>query len=233
MNTRPLAWLLPVLLSGCEQSNELQLAFTPIRSNPELVSGFHCRTETASAADPRPSRLMVERAVTLMPRGQVEVQMSLVVDFIRIGSLPHCRLLDVFNHCVDEECAPISGARQCIPYGPELLPVEGLNARAVLEQAFAGQPITADAPDEHVIIRVVGSAEPCEDILARDDLSFEGSSLLGCAYSCPLVPDTVSGEVDLQLDTFAQECEAQVVACADPSFGGNLVQMLTDLGLLD
>lgn len=209
---------LAVLLSCSEEVNHLQLSFVVLGGNGQSVSGFNCAT---GSGDDR--QLLTSRAITVTGPGQAEIALSLVVDFIRVGGLPRCRLTDLYNWCQEQPCGPIAEARQCVQFGPEQVRTAGLGPRAVLDELVGDQLVTPDAPDETVIIRVVGTTMTCDEVAAETDLGFVRNSLLGCAYSCPLVPDSVSGEVPIQLDAFQSDCELQVAACADPTFGGNLV----------
>ena len=77
--------------------------------------------------------------------------------------------------------------------------------------------IIDDAPDVPMIVRAVITLESCASIERIEQGSYQslaGGDALGCAYSCPFVPDTVQGSIVLGLDAMEDSCERNMRVCA-------------------
>jgi len=200
---------------GCNESNAISLRFTRVANGNGDISGFQCREAGGAPIAQRG----VERS-----RGAFTLQGAVVADMIRLEGLPHCRVADLVNWCGEHACVPIARERKCIDLGPVEVQLAAANDASMpsisdaIASAVASHDLSLDAPDEQILIRVVATAQPCTD-LTDAGLEFDPEQLLGCAHSCPLTPDSTSGDVQLQLDTFTGICVEQVVACASTSFG--------------
>ncbi len=171
-----------------------------------LAPAFSCR-DTAGG------RFLAERAYAEAP-----AHAAIVVDFVRTGGVPRCQGTGILSWCSDHSCLPIDGQRRCFDVA---LPGEPARAREELAAALGaldGQLVSADAPSEAVLVRVLATAERCADITsaAPSSRAFDTSRLLGCAYSCPVSLDSTAGEVVLDLDFAFVEgvCAIAVTACA-------------------
>lgn len=195
--------LLLLVLSSCVETRSVALTFG---SEGEGLDGFMCRD---SAEVPLLSRLP--------PDGRA----SLVVDFVRLGGVPGCRTGQLMKWCTTHECVPIQSTRTCLDATLPLpgAPREELRAALLTAMRSLGSPETsADAPDEFVLVRVVGTTQGCDTLLpaGADPLpAFDKSKLVGCAYSCPVLFDKVEQDVYLGFETLTASCEQGVRICSD------------------
>lgn len=195
--------LLLLVLSSCVETRSVALTFG---SEGEGLDGFMCRD---SAEVPLLSRLP--------PDGRA----SLVVDFVRLGGVPGCRTGQLMKWCTTHECVPIQSTRTCLDATLPLpgAPREELRAALLTAMRSLGAPETsADAPDEFVLVRVVGTTQGCDTLLpaGADPLpAFDKSKLVGCAYSCPVLFDKVEQDVYLGFETLTASCEQGVRICSD------------------
>lgn len=196
-----------LLLGACVQVREVELTFG---DEGEGLDGFMCR-------DPSGAPIL-----TRLQDGAGQMQpAALVLDFIRLGGLPGCRSGQVVSWCVDHPCAPIAGHRACV--STQFSPVTGLDRpqlRASIQQtmdAMKGTLVTGDAPDEFVLVRLVGTAQSCAEVEQRPDGTlppFDEPKLVGCVYSCPVLLDALEGDLFLGFDTLTDLCEQGVRVCA-------------------
>jgi len=198
---------LGLLLASCVQTRQVELTFG---DEGEGLDGFMCR-DTSGA--PILDRLQ-DGAGQMQPA-------ALVLDFIRLGGLPGCRSGQVMSWCVDHPCAPIASHRACVE--AQFSSVDGLTRpqmRAALQQTMTslkGTLLTGDAPDEFVLVRLVGTAQSCDQLAAQPDgtlPAFDDSKLVGCVYSCPVLLDSLQGDLFLGFDTLTDLCEQGVRVCA-------------------
>ncbi len=206
--------LLPLVFSllgvACvgEQVNDVQLVLDPV--------GFTCREQL----DDDTSRYLLLRAYE-PPTATGEF--NLVVDYLAFASLPSCRPNRVIDYCRDHGCPIVR--RDCLSLDAAALAsnIEGMEldeetAAMAITQALADQPpITRDAPDGVVTVRVVATAESCDSVMRGADPVplYRCASLLGCGYSCPGQLDEISGGVDIAFDSLGIECTArEVEICA-------------------
>jgi hypothetical protein len=200
-----------VLLLACVETRTVSVTFG---EEGEGLDGFLCTDAS--------KRRLLERLAA--PDAGVAGRASLVVDFVRLGGVPGCRTGQLVKWCAAHECTPIEGGRSCVEV--ELPTAVASGARedlraALLEalRAVRATDITADAPDEFVLLRVVGSAQRCEELLPSSSSpalpAFDADGLVGCAYSCPVLFDAVEQDVYLGFETLVGQCEQGVRVCAD------------------
>ncbi len=189
-----------LLLLSCEQVKRVELRFASAEAlglGP-VPLGFNCVRRDNQAP-------LLARAVT--PGGDpqlYDLSMAIVVDFIRLQGQPSCRPSSLLSWCCENDCRPIETKRRCIPINlADLDPrTETLSDR--FAQALAGTRLTEDAPDEPVLVRVVGLADTCcEEPLPSNLGNQMLNRLVGCAVSCPTILTAQSGAV--LLDTLALE----------------------------
>jgi hypothetical protein len=185
------------------QTRSVSLTFG---SDGEGLDGFMCKDGAGA--------FLLSR---LPPDGHA----SLVVDFVRLGGVPGCRTGQLIKWCATHDCVPIQTTRSCIEV---TLPAPGApreELRASLlaaMRASRGWEALADAPDEFVLVRVVGTAQGCDSLLPTGGNplpAFDKSQLVGCAYSCPVLFDKVEQDVYLGFETLVAECDQGVRICSD------------------
>ena len=197
-----------MLLVACDRQRDIQVLFGP--SVTDLSLGFQCKD---SLGEP-----LLTRAVVA---GTGKARFQLVVDLIGLGTrLPGCRGEEILASCAATgqcQLQPPSVGRYCETVE---LDVSGLDSEAsILEQlrdrfhdTEAGR-IIDDAPDVPLLVRAVITLESCASVerIKQDSyLALAGADALGCAYSCPFVPDTVQGSITLGLDGAADSCESNM-----------------------
>lgn len=171
----------------------------------EGLDGFLCKDDSGS--------YLLSR---LPPDGAA----SLVFDFVSLSGVPGCRTGQLLQWCKDRHCAPIPSTRGCVPLTLPAPVVEREDLRAAVRAALRqvnGDEAIADAPDEFVLARVVGTTQTCDELRLRGDgtlPSFDSTKLLGCAYSCPVLFDRVDQDVYLGFDGFVGKCEQGVRICS-------------------
>jgi hypothetical protein len=195
--------LLLLLLAGCVETRSVALTFG---SDGEGLDGFMCKDSSGGF---------------LLSRLPSDGKASLVIDFVRLGGVPGCRTGQLVKWCSAHECVPIATTRSCVEV---TLPAPGApreELRAALLTAMragGAQQAIGDAPDEFVLVRIVGTAQKCDALLpaAGEPLpAFDKSALVGCAYSCPVLFDKVEQDVYLGFETLTVQCEQGVRICSD------------------
>jgi len=194
--------------TSCQRRRVVKVQYGP--SPDRLSVGFGCR-----GAD---GMLLITRAPVTSP-GTVTV--SLVIDLVDLGgNLPSCRGESLLLACPPGgPCHMLSEDRYCQPLelsaslvDPATGMVDQKAAVASVEAQLADRPpITTDAPDRPLVLRAVLTAQTCDNVAVNGLLQTE---LTGCAYSCPFVPDTLQGSIEVGLDTLDYSCETQVDRCA-------------------
>jgi hypothetical protein len=200
---KPALLLLSLLLSACVKTRSVALTFG---SEGEGLDGFMCKD---TAGTPLLSRLPSDGKA------------SLVIDFVRLGGVPGCRTGQLVKWCSTHDCSAIQRTRSCVEVklpGPN--PVrEDLRTQLLAAMRAGGAfQALADAPDEFVIVRVVGTTQSCDTLLPAGDAplpAFDKSQLVGCAYSCPVLFDKVDQDVYLGFETLTATCEQGVRICSD------------------
>lgn len=204
-----LARLLLVLAlapAGCARDNTItiELGSTPVGMGITVPIGFQCIQDDVP---------LLQRAIS-----PTELNFSITVDFVQIEGVPSCRATELYNWCSTHTCQRVPGPqhRQCVDFTHIPIPA-GMDARAVMAArlgALRGNLLDITAPEGTVLVRLSAAAQGCNEPYQRD-------KLLGCAFSCPIVLDTVHGEVLLGLPTLSRMCEQAVWTCASPDFQGN------------
>lgn len=206
---RALLLLAAFALSACTQTRSVSMTFG---ADGEGLDGFLCK-------DPS-GKFLLDRLQ--QPDGGTSPT-SLVVDFVRLGGVPGCRTGQLMKWCSTHDCVPMKTTRSCVqvgfPANPEMLPRETLRKLVLAALKIMGTTdVIADAPDEFVLVRVVGTAQGCDALLpdASGELpAFDKEQLVGCAYSCPVLFDKVEQDVYLGFETLTAQCEQGVRICSD------------------
>lgn len=200
---------------GCQTEHKVQLQ---LAGYGNISQGFLCRTETAqpglSAGD-----FLFERG---HDRATGEVRFAMVVEITSLGDvLPGCLPEEILAVCREAGACP-SAARFCAPLqamGPrgkrlaEMNEAESAAFVSSLGAALRALPtLFDDAPDGPVVVRAIATAESCEALAETGRFATDG--LLGCAYSCPVVLDTLDGALRLGFATSDPFCAPEVRGCA-------------------
>ncbi|MDP1825561.1 MAG: hypothetical protein Q8L48_20040 [Archangium sp.] len=192
-----------LLLCSCVETRSVSLTFG---DEGEGLDGFLCKDSAQNL---------------LLSRLPADGRASLVIDFVRLGGVPGCRTGQLVKWCATHDCVPIQSTRSCIDV---TLPAPGAprkELRAALLAAFrasGAKEALADAPDEFVLVRVVGTAQGCDSLLPAGNEAlpaFDKAQLVGCAYSCPVLFDKVEQDVYLGFETLVDECDQGVRICSD------------------
>lgn len=194
-----------LLAAACgEQVHGVRLVFT---NDGKGTRGFFCKEEDGDG-------FLLKRALT-------SGHASIVVDYVHLGGSPLCRPIKLFDWCRSNGCEIFEEERTCI----DLPPVDGtdggqpeaLDTVSEALRELEGALVTADAPQEPVLVRVVAMASTCAEVKAGG-IAFDCHALIGCANSCPIFLPSVE-EVPLDLDAAGEHCEDAVVTCASSDLG--------------
>jgi len=188
------------LLAGC--TNDVQLILPP-----GGAAGLAC-------VDSSTGRLLAERGAR--PGGGFAA--TVVLDYLTFEGVPSCRPTQLLSWCRDRDC-PVA-RRDCaeVSLDPPLPGSAAEIQRALLDQLRAQSPLTSDAPDGVVVVRMVMTSQPCSELAGL--VNYDCDDLMGCVYSCPVQLDEVSGPVLLELDALTDTCtEGEVGICAGLGFG--------------
>ncbi len=191
---------LVVLFVACAPTRTVSLTFG---QDGEGLDGFMCKDDAG--------QYLLNR---LPPDGAA----SLVFDFVQLQGVPGCRTGQLLEWCKDHDCSPIPNARGCVPVTLSAPDPDRETLRAALRESMKsvrGHEAIGDAPDEFVLVRVVGTTQTCDEVRARSTSEpLETSKLLGCAYSCPVLLDRVEQAVYLGFDGFVGKCAQGVLICS-------------------
>jgi len=203
---------LSVLLAACAVQHDVPLEIVGLdRGRPD---GFGCRAPSAMGGGPLLTELV---APSFLPcamscaAGVCRTQ-AYVFDFVEVSGVPSCRGSALVDWCnVPGQCHV--AARRCFDVdacvgGSSLATAMSVEAGL---RAASGGVVLDSPPSGTVLVRVVGSAQSCADIVAG---GITRNDVFGCAYSCPAQLDAVQGAVQLDLDTFDAECGALVYGCS-------------------
>jgi hypothetical protein len=143
--------------------------------------------------------------------------LTVVLDYLSFEGLPSCRPLDLLRWCEDRTCPIVRrNCREVVVPPPFMVPANELQAK-LMDAIAAGGPLTADAPDGVVVLRVTFTRETCDALAAVESPYTKPrcADLIGCVYSCPVQLDEVEGEVLLELDSLGTICNEETVGvCA-------------------
>ncbi|MBL8683486.1 MAG: hypothetical protein JNK05_30230 [Myxococcales bacterium] len=193
-------------LSTCARTRTVALSYGP----PSNYSGLDC-VEDATNRTPLVSRAVTNGAVTF------------VVDFFDVPANINATGEVLLRACGGGRCTPIARRRSTIEIrgadlglGPN---VSGPDVVRAVSRALATTPVTRNAPDGTVILRVVATTQPASELDALDGsgryASFVPSKLVGCSITPPVDFDSTESPVFLSLPIFGDPCElAQVALCA-------------------
>ncbi len=222
-------FLLLLLLLSCEQVRRVELRFADAEALDlgRVPLGFNCVRRDNQAP-------LLARAVTPTGEpGRYDLSMAIVVDLIRLQGQPSCRPSSLLSWCCDNECGPIESRRLCVPMELSDLDPNAEPFADRFAQALAGTRLTEDAPDETVLVRVVGLAgTSCDEPLPKNLGEQMLNRLVGCAVSCPTILTAQSGT--LLLDTLSLEnaCTDDFVrVCAQLDFrdGSNFSEAVCEI----
>ncbi len=207
------ALLLLLSLAACPQYRTADLNFG---ETGEGLDGFLCKDKDGMS-------YMLDRLGTSPGFASV----SIVADLVSLeNGQPGCRTGQLIKWCAPtdggHDCRPLQKRRVCVsgqlPTGIKDTKVRDDQRKAVLtamRDSLTGKRMITDAPDEFVMVRIVGTMQPCEEIAPESGETppFTDSQLLGCAYSCPVLLDRAD-DVYLGFDGLVGACEQGVRICA-------------------
>jgi hypothetical protein len=201
--------LLPLLaLMACVDTRSVSIDFGSVG---EGLDGFMCKD---AKDDYLLDRLGVDAG---------SVSTSLVFDFVHLGGVPGCRSGQLVSWCASHDCSILPTTRSCgtvsLPTNGEQLKRSELRTALLAAMRDTGAfQTSAEAPDEFVLVRVVGTSQPCSELLAQNGgalPAFDQTRLIGCAYSCPVLFNKVEQDVYLGFETLTENCEQGVRTCSD------------------
>lgn len=211
-----LAALAAIALAACQVEHKVKLELAGDAGS--ISHGFLCRTET-SLPDLIAGDFLFERG---HDPATGEVSFSMIVEVTSLGDvLPGCLPEEILGVCRSAADCP-SAARVCAPLtvagprGKRLAMMNEAEAAAFVSQLGAAlkalPPLLHDAPDGPVVVRAVASTDSCEQLAATGRLDVD--SLMGCAYSCPVILDDLDGSLRLGFATSEDFCASEVRGCA-------------------
>lgn len=177
-----------------------------------------CATDRETIGECARARCAAARP-PLIERARVDggpIAIHAIVDLISLGGYPGCRTAELSAWCSSgHTCQP--SRRRCLPLTIDGTRTDAAEISAQIAKAFgSGVIIDEDAPDEPVVVRVVGIAKEgaCAPEETDPRVPFT-SPLVGCAYSCPVVLTSVSGPVLVDVDVFRTTCSDTLIqSCA-------------------
>ena len=215
--------LVAAVVVSCAIHHHVRVVLGP--ADGSSSNGYECR-------DPLdPTKFLFARAVV-----DGHLRFNLVVDLIDLGGqYPGCLAEQIHNACTDASgnarCKLLRSAaptRVCVPVD---VPIAG-DPGAAIAKALRDQYSTVidNAPDQPVILRAVATTQSCGSIqtpagsgdwpnLASDNTPGSANTVLGCAYSCPVLLDQVADAVyigiDIGLGTITNDqCISAIDECA-------------------
>jgi hypothetical protein len=208
--------LVLLLLAGCVITDHVQVTFG---DDGEGLDGFLCKDKSGLYVL---DRLEADAGVGVGPFGEDGGVVapggvghaSIVTDFLTLGGVPGCRASQLISWCRTHDCHAIDGTRTCtevtLPTGVSTrLADGGVSAmdrealRAAVKSKLVelhGVPITQGAPQGFVMLRIIATAQGCDEAL-------DSTRLVGGAYSCPVDFAAVEQDVYVGFDTLAGACE--------------------------
>jgi hypothetical protein len=195
------------LLASCGPS-ERTLELVLVTNDDGEYRGTRCLSDDAQL-DP-----LVYRGII---RGEQRAEYNVVVDVVDLGGTPSCRNSILQEWCEEHECFPLLRDRTCHPVN---VPFEaGVTLQQSLVEAvekLEGTLLIEDAPDSGVVVRVVFTVQPCEELMTS--AAFADDSLVGCLFSCPALLDNLSQSLSLDLDLSNIDCLSGVRWCSAEDF---------------
>jgi hypothetical protein len=214
---------------ACAIDHHVKLLLGP--NEDTVSSGFQCRVPGTGSNGPF--------LFSLLPLSNGMVTFNVVVDVVDLGgTFPGCLGEDVQAACndgtADGACklsTTVAPQRICFPV------TVAANANAV--QAVKAElekdhgTLIANAPDRAVIFRVVATTEACIDVQKTTPsgdvwvplisqpgkMGMTDNFVLGCAYSCPIVPDDAGSTIAISIglglvDLGSDLCIPTIDTCA-------------------
>jgi hypothetical protein len=252
-----------MLCCGCDRQSFVQLVAVEAGDDPTTGSGgpagFSCRLPCpCSDGSSQCSCLLFERAANAARPSPVGIGLnpdfagthalgSAVVDFLSLGKGPSdSDPFVVITRCTTYgPCVPI--LRQCFPLdltlARDVVDSDGPTAKGLLLDDIFTQLdqsaalVSADAPDEELLVRMVTTTLSCDQIaqlplrlsqwpVENPDTKW-GEAIFGCGYAGPFHLDAEHGAVFLGLPTLdAVNCVPEATVCAadfDPRQGAALL----------
>jgi hypothetical protein len=191
------ALLIAAVAVACK-SEEVHHVTLKFARPAKVQRGFECRDATG--------RPLFDRLISNGGKG------SVVVDYILLGGLPHCRPLQLVEWCRSHPCPLDVMGRYCAPI---VLPSDATSRVDALARALddlSNTLVSRNAPEDYVLVRAVLTSESCDALAAGAD--FDAKRLVGCVYSCPVLLASVDGDPVLDLDATSLNCEDAVDGCA-------------------
>jgi hypothetical protein len=235
--------LLLTLCLGCDRQNFVELVAVELADDPATHSGgpagFSCRLPCQCKDGTACSCLLFERAadnarnLSLNPDfAGAHAMGSAVVDFLSLSPGPSdSDPFVVITRCTNAPCVPI--LRQCFPIDLTLLrdtvDLDGPATSGVLlddiftQLRVSGALVSADAPDDELLVRMVTTTLSCDQIAQLPQRFSQwpveapsmGEAIFGCGYAGPLHFDADHGTVFLGLPTLDPvNCAQQAAICA-------------------
>jgi hypothetical protein len=192
------AALIAAVLVACK-SEEVHHVTLKFARPTKVQRGFECRDQTTG-------RPLFDRLTANGGKG------SIVVDYVLLGGLPHCRPLQLAEWCRSHPCPLDVKNRYCTPV---VFPNDGTARLDALTNALddlTNTLVSRNAPEDYVLVRAVLTSQSCDDLTEGAD--FDTKRLAGCVYSCPVLLSSVDGDLLLDLDATSLACEDAVDACA-------------------
>ena len=211
--TLALALVLAALaLCACQRTNVVQLEYLGVRAtamsgpgSPAVIGalGFTCSEPVPPGSPPGPP--LAQRLLTAGSGCLVVDVYGAVASASPDPSATACRTFNVSTDLqsdVARYVEPVDAATLASCSARAADPREV--AQCVLGDT-AGDTATQDAPDGLIVLRAVLLAGACP--ATTDDVAMtRAADLVGCAYSCPTVLDSVSGPLLLYLPVDATTC---------------------------
>ena len=202
---------LAAALAACSKSNEVELLLGP--TDTTFSEGFLCRSRATNLP-------LLARAVE-----DNQLVFQLVIDVVDLqGKFPSCRGEELLAACRASPCPIAVSASPTRRYCERIavpISMDGAELRRTIGEQLASRgKILADAPARPVMIRAVTTQQPCDEVaLVKPEdptqyVDLDPDRALGCAYSCPVQLDEISGSLSVSLDVLTPFCEDTVRACA-------------------
>jgi hypothetical protein len=240
--------LLLMLCLGCDRQNFVQLVAVQVADDPTTgaggPAGFSCRVPCSDATG-RTCPLLFERAANAARPSPLGLALnpdfagptamgSAVVDLLSLSPGPSdSDPFVVITRCTNAPCVPI--LRQCFPIDLTILrnsvdqggpATSGVLLDDIFDQLhLSGALVSADAPDQELLVRMVTTTLTCDQIAQRplrfsqwpvdDPAAKWGEAIFGCGYAGPFHLDSEHGAAFLGLPTLDPvSCVPQAAICA-------------------
>jgi hypothetical protein len=253
--------VLLMLCLGCDRQNFVQLVAVEVADDPTTgaggPAGFSCRMPCPCSDGTACSCLLFERAANAARPSPLGLGLnpdfagptamgSAVVDLLSLSPGPSdSDPFVVITRCTNAPCVPI--LRQCFPIDLTILrnsvdQAGPATSGVLLDDIFnqlhlSGALVSADAPSQELLVRMVTTTLSCDQIAQRpmrlsqwsvdDPATKWGEAIFGCGYAGPFHLDSEQGAVFLGLPTLdTVSCVPQVAICAadlDPRQSGALL----------